>query len=158
MADKKDTKKEHDEDFKYIVRLADTDIDGERPVVYGLTAIKGIGIRMATIVVKKSGVQPTVKIGTLSDEDVQRLKDALGVLESEAPSWILNREKDYETGEDRHMIGVEVDLQRKDDLNLLKKIRCYKGVRHETGHKVRGQKTRSNGRKGLTLGVSKKRS
>jgi small subunit ribosomal protein S13 len=43
----------------------------------------------------------------------------------------------------------------KDDINRLKMIRCYRGVRHESGHKVRGQRTRSNGRKGLTLGVSK---
>ena len=158
MADKKTTKKEHDEDFNYILRLADTDIDGERPVTYGLASIKGIGIRMATIVVRKSGVKPDVKIGTLSDADVDKLRDALDAIEEDAPTWIFNREKDYETGEDRHIIGIEVELQRKDDINLLKKIKCYKGTRHDTGHKVRGQKTRSNGRKGLTLGVSKKRS
>ena len=43
------------------------------------------------------------------------------------------------------------------EVNIMKKIRCYKGIRHENGLTVRGQRTRSNGRKGLTLGVSKKR-
>jgi len=50
---------------------------------------------------------------------------------------------------------MDLEIVLKDDLNRLKMIRCYRGVRHETGHKVRGQRTRSNGRKGLTLGVSK---
>ena len=157
MADKKRKSAEHDDDFRYIVRIANSDIDGERTVVYGLTAIKGIGIRMARIVMKKAGVKSDVKIGTLTDEDIDNIKETLDALAEDMPAWILNREKDYETGEDRHLIGIEVDLQKKDDINLLKKIHSYKGIRHETRHKVRGQRTRSNGRSGLTLGVSKKR-
>ncbi len=38
----------------------------------------------------------------------------------------------------------------------MKMIRCYRGIRHEQGQKVRGQRTRSNGRTGLTVGVTKK--
>jgi len=72
-----------------------------------------------------------------------------------APNWAINRQADYETGEDQHIVSTDLDIVLKDDINRLKMIRCYRGVRHESGHKVRGQRTRSNGRKGLTLGVSK---
>jgi small subunit ribosomal protein S13 len=64
---------------------------------------------------------------------------------------------DFETGEDMHIVGVDLDVRRKDDINMMKMIRCYKGVRHEDGQKVRGQRTRSNGRTGLTLGVMRQR-
>jgi small subunit ribosomal protein S13 len=69
----------------------------------------------------------------------------------------MNRQLDLETGEDMHIVGVDLDIRRKDDINLMKMIRCYKGVRHEEGQKVRGQRTRSNGRTGLTLGVMRQR-
>jgi small subunit ribosomal protein S13 len=38
----------------------------------------------------------------------------------------------------------------------MRKIRCYKGIRHETGQKVRGQRTKSTGRTGTTVGVKRK--
>ena len=69
---------------------------------------------------------------------------------------LLNRRKDFETGEDHHRIGPELDISLRDDINMMRKIRCYRGIRHETGQKVRGQRTRSNGRSGLTVGVMKK--
>src|SRR5205823_3428254 len=57
---------------------------------------------------------------------------------------------------DLHAVGADVEIRRRDDINRMKMIRSYKGVRHETGQKVRGQRTRSNGRTGLTVGVTKK--
>ncbi|HOW33966.1 MAG TPA: 30S ribosomal protein S13, partial [Methanoregulaceae archaeon] len=50
-----------------------------------------------------------------------------------------------------------VSTARDEDINLLRKIRCYRGIRHETGQKVRGQRTKSTGRTGLTVGVKKKK-
>src|SRR2546425_7216309 len=64
--------------------------------------------------------------------------------------------KAWESGLDLHLVGAEVEVRLRDDINLMKMIRSYKGVRHETGQKVRGQRTRSNGRTGLTVGVTKK--
>src|SRR3989449_370539 len=72
------------------------------------------------------------------------------------PPWMVNRPKDWESGLDLHLVGSEVEVRLRDDINLMKMIRSYKGVRHETGQKVRGQRTRSNGRTGLTVGVTKK--
>jgi small subunit ribosomal protein S13 len=70
---------------------------------------------------------------------------------------MINRQSDWSTGADMHLVGVDVDLYKRDDVNLMKMIRCYKGIRHEQGQKVRGQRTRSNGRTGMTMGVMRKR-
>ena len=158
MADKKNAKQQQqeDEDFNFIVRIANSDIDGLKRTVIGLQQIKGVGKRVAQIVVKKAGVDPAVKIGSLSDEYVKKLEQLVTTYVEYAPEWAINRQLDYETGADMHLIGNELELTRKDDINRMKMIRCYRGIRHETHHKVRGQRTRSNGRHGLTMGVSKK--
>ena len=69
---------------------------------------------------------------------------------------MANRPKDVYTGETKHLIGVDVNLTRDEDINLMRKIRCYRGIRHETGQKVRGQRTKSTGRTGTTVGVKRK--
>ncbi|AGI47429.1 archaeal ribosomal protein S13P [Thermoplasmatales archaeon BRNA1] len=148
--------KTEDENFNYIVRMANTDIDGQKHVVIGLQSIKGVGKRVAQIVAKKAGVDPAAKIGSLADEDVKKLEeDVLNYVEY-APVWAINRQNDYESGEDMHLFGQDVDIIQGDDINRMQMIRCYRGIRHETHHKVRGQRTRSNGRKGLAVGVQKK--
>ena len=55
------------------------------------------------------------------------------------------------------LYSTEMEMTLRDDLNRLRKIRCYRGIRHETGQKVRGQRSRSNGRSGLAMGVHKKK-
>ncbi len=149
----KDTEKP---DFKYIVRIANTDIDGHKTVEYGLSSIKGIGIRLGEILADKAGIDRTIKMGDLSDEEVDKLIEVVGKVNELIPPWTLNRRHDVETGADLHIYGAEIFTYKRDDLNRLKKIRCYRGIRHERGHKVRGQRTRSNGRTGLTVGVVKK--
>jgi small subunit ribosomal protein S13 len=69
---------------------------------------------------------------------------------------MLNRQNDIDSGADIQVYGPELAMNVREDINLMKKIRCYKGIRHETGQKVRGQRTKSNGRTGLTVGVTKK--
>ncbi|MCD6461289.1 MAG: 30S ribosomal protein S13 [Thermoplasmata archaeon] len=144
-------------DFKYIVRIANTDLDGERPLGLALTSIKGIGRRTALSIIRATGLDPRMRIGDISEEQEELLKKEIGALSGSLPVWFLNRRRDYDTGEDIHLVGTDLDTVRKDDINRMKKIRCYRGIRHETGQKVRGQRTRSNGRTGLTLGVSRKR-
>ena len=152
---KKTTTEEKKDDFRYIVRIINTDIDGEKPTVVGLQSIKGVGKRVAEIIVRKAGVDRMEKIGAVDEAKVEEMANLISTYADYAPNWVINRQSDYETGEDLHVVGTELDIVLKDDINRLKMIRCYRGVRHDTGHKVRGQRTRSNGRKGLTLGVSK---
>lgn len=160
MAEKKNAKKQEqveDEDFNFIVRIANSDIDGQKRTVIGIQQIKGVGKRVAQIIVKKANVDPSVKIGSLSEEDVQKLETLVTTYVEYAPEWAINRQLDYETGSDMHLIGNDLELTQKDDINRMTMIRCYRGIRHQTHHKVRGQRTRSNGRHGLTMGVSKKK-
>ena len=150
-------KKTEDDDFNFIVRIANSDIDGQKRTVIGLQSIKGVGKRVAEIVAKRAQVDPSVKIGALSDDKVAELEQLVTKYVEYAPEWAINRQNDYESGSDMHLLGNDLDIIQKDDINRMKMIRCYRGIRHETHHKVRGQRTRSNGRHGLTMGVSKKK-
>lgn len=149
-------KTEENPDFKYIVRLANTDLDGKYQVIPAIALVKGLGLRTAAIVATRAGVNAYQKIGDLKDEDVNKLQESIDTLQESVPAWMLNRRKDIDTGEDGHLIGSDVEIKLRDDLNRLKKIRTYRGVRHESGQKVRGQRSRANGRTGLTLGVQRK--
>ncbi len=144
------------EDFRYIVRLANTDLRGDRPVVTALTAIRGIGVRVAEVVADLAGVPRGEPIGNLKEPQTDKIVEVLGTLADAAPPWFVNRQREWASGADAHLFGADVDLQLRDDLNRMRMIRSYKGVRHEQGQKVRGQRTRSNGRTGLTVGVVKK--
>ncbi|MCD6236481.1 MAG: 30S ribosomal protein S13, partial [Thermoplasmata archaeon] len=121
------------------------------------TGIKGIGLRMSAFIADSIGVSRDEKIGNLSDEQIGKIQDMVSNLSKYAPDWMVNRRKDYYTGKNRHIIGADITLVLREDINRLKKIRAYRGIRHELGLPVRGQRTRSNGRKGLTLGVSRKK-
>lgn len=148
---------EEKKDFKHIVRILNTDLPGAESVEISLTGIRGIGRRTARILANSSGIDPTATMGELSTEEVGRLKEAVESFEQRIPEWMLNRRKDLYTGENRHILGTDLLLSYREDLNLMKKTRSYKGIRHERGHRVRGQRTRSTGRRGATVGVSKKK-
>lgn len=150
-------KTQENPDFKYIVRIANTDLDGKFQVIPAVAAVKGLGLRTAAVVAARSGVNPYQKLGDLSDADVVKLQETVDGLQEALPAWMLNRRKDVDTGEDGHLIGTDVEIRLRDDLNRLKKIRTYRGLRHEGGQKVRGQRSKSNGRTGLTLGVMKQK-
>ncbi len=147
---------DQDDDFQYIVRLMNTDLDGEKPVTYALKDIKGVGTRVAEIVVNSTSVDPKAKIGNLEDDDIDEIKESLVNFTDDAPSWIVNRERDPVTGTDDHVLKGELDTVHREDINRMQKISSYKGIRHERGQKVRGQRTKSNGRTGMELGVEKK--
>ncbi len=148
---------EHGPDFKYIVRLSNTDINGEKNVIYGITTVKGIGLHMASLITDKTGINRHMKMGDLADAQIEKLQSAIDDISKSAPVWMLNHRKDYDTGENVHLIGNEIEIRLRDEINIMKKIRSYKGIRHERGLPVRGQRTKSNNRKGLALGVSKKK-
>ena len=145
--------KKMDADFKYIVRLASADLDGNKPAIVALTGIKGVGNRIAEIVIRDIGFPRHEKIGKITDAQIEHAEKVLAGLSETLPEWMVNRQDDFETGDSFHILGPQVEITRRDDINRMKMIRCYKGIRHEQGQKVRGQRTRSNGRTGLTLGV-----
>jgi len=145
-------------EFKYIIRMAETDLDGNKPVLYSIQGIKGIGYRLAESIVKKLDVNPREKMGNLDDETIEKIRKLVEEeLSDFLPDWMVNHRKDYHTGEDRHILSSDLDLQIQNDINRLKRIRAYRGIRHEKGLPVRGQRTRSNGRRGLAVGVSRRK-
>jgi len=151
-------KKSSDEELRHIVRILNTDLAGKRQVHMALTGIKGVGRRCAKIFTERAGVDPRATLGMLSDAEIDKLKkvveeDATNIL----PVWMVNRRGDIETGKDIHVMGTELNMTLREDLDLMKKMRSYKGVRHERGLRVRGQRTRSTGRTGAIVGVSRKK-
>ena len=124
------------ENFRYIVRLSNTDLTGARSVVYALTSVSGVGTRIAETVADLAGVSRSERIGNLTEQETEKLESVLSKLGELLPAWMV--------------------LRLRDDINRMKMIRSYRGIRHEQGQKVRGQRTRSNGRTGLTVGVIKK--
>ncbi len=153
MSKKEDTA---EEEFQHLVRVGGRDIKGQKNVVHGLTLIRGIGSRTARIVCTGSKVDFRKKIGYLKDSEIEAIEVEINALES-APPWILNRQKDYATGRNRQVTGANLMLSLRDDLNRLRKIRSYRGIRHESGLPVRGQRTKSSFRKNVTVGVSRKK-
>ena len=89
--------------------------------------------------------------------EIEEIGNVLEEIDEISPVWLLNRRKDYYSGENMHLLGIELVQTKADDINRLRMIRSYRGTRHETGRKCRGQKTKSNGRKGSTMGVQKKK-
>ncbi len=142
--------------FRYIVRVSNSDLDGTRPVALALTGVRGVGLRLAEVACRLADVKATERIGNLPEPTVEAIEATLGALPTKVPEWMINHRHEQMMGETVHFIGPELETRRRDDVNLMKMIRSYRGVRHERGQKVRGQHTRSNGRTGMAAGVLKK--
>ena len=142
-------------DFKHIVRLAEADLKGERIVISSLRNVKGVGFAFANAICKITNTDGSRRVGTLKDEEIKTLENAIKNPEK-IPKWLYNRKKDFDSGEDKHLTSSDLKLQKEFDIKHLKKIKCYRGVRHSFGLPVRGQRTRGNFRHGKTIGVRKK--
>lgn len=154
--DKKQTK----EEIKYFVRIANTDLEGAKPIRVALTKIKGIGRRMAGVVCNASNVDFGKKAGKLEDNEVKMINDVISdPAKYKIPSWMVNRRKDSVDGKDKHIITSDLIFTKEQDIKGMMKIKSYKGVRHSAKLTVRGQKTKSNFRRNKgkgSLGVKKK--
>ena len=151
---------EESKEFKHILRVVNTDLDGGKPVVHALKKIKGVSFMFANLVCNVAGVDKTKKVGYLSDSETQKIEEVIvNPAKFNVPVWMLNRRKDYESGEDKHLLGSDLNFQNDNDIKRLKMIKAYKGMRHAAGLPVRGQKTKSNFRrnKGKGLGVKRKK-
>ncbi len=144
-------------EFQKMIRMRGTNLDGTKRVAYALTRIRGIGDRLADLVVYKTGVDKDARLGSLSEREISRIEKFLENFEKNGvPSWLLNRRKDMHTGEDIQLIGSEIELQEKADIDRMKEMDSWKGYRHRYGLKVRGQKTRTSGRTKRAIGVRKR--
>ena len=143
--------------FRHIIRVASTDLDGNLQVPQALTKIKGVGARYAEFCVKIAKVDPNQRLGYLSDREVKKLEETIKTPPEELPSYLVNRQKDIKTGADDHVIGSTLMLVNKSDIDRMKRTKSRKGIRHQLGLKVRGQRTKSTGRRGQIVGVHRRK-
>ncbi len=144
-----------------IVRIAGRDMSGEFPIKRALLNVRGIGHTLAricsTIIDKELGFKPTMKVGELTDEQIEKIDKILYALQDyKVPAHALNRNGDFDSGKNVHVIMNDLAFAVSQDVEREKKLYSWRGYRHAYGKKVRGQKTRNTGRKGMALGVMRK--
>ncbi len=138
-----------------IVRIMSKDIEGAMTLYSGLTKIKGISWAMANAICKILKMDKKRKIGSLTEKEIEKISDF--IKDPKLPKYLTNRQKDFESGEDKHLTGSDLELQKEFDIKRLKKIKSYRGYRHMAGLPSRGQRTRSNFRKNKAKGVGIKK-
>lgn len=146
------------EKFQHILRILNTNIDGKKQILYAITSIKGVGKRYASVVLKKADISSTKRAGELTEEEVEKLMAVMAnPRQYKIPDWFLNRQKDIKDGKYSQIMSNMLENKLREDLERLKKIRAHRGLRHYWGLRVRGQHTKTTGRSGKTMGVSKKK-
>jgi len=145
---------EDEEDIQYFVRIGQADLDGTKSVERSLTELNGIGRRAARIIADKAEVDRRATFGALDEEKIDEIVDTVEGFAEEVPDFLANHRNDFFDGETTHQIGNDLELTRRQDINRMKMIDSYKGVRHKRGQKVRGQRTKSTGRTEGTIGVN----
>ena len=121
-------------------------------MIVGLTEIRGIGYMFANTILNILKIDPNQRIGYLSSEQILSIESIIkNPSGSNFPSWFLNRRKDVETGEDKHLITSDIAFAVRNDVEREKTSGSWRGYRHMFGLKVRGQRTRCTGRKGGCL-------
>ena len=106
-------------------RLLGVDIPNDKPTEVSLTYLYGVGGQTARDLCHKAGVDPRRKARELADDELGRLAALL--------------ERDY-------VVEGPLRRQLQQDVNRLRDIKCYRGIRHRLGLPVRGQRTRTNAR------------
>lgn len=143
-------------EYKHILRIAGKDIDGSRKLIVALSAVKGIGHNLAQVLLQSLKINPNIRLGFLTDRELADIESAIRDPASVGmPDWYLNRRKDMETGTNRHLITSDLDFMISNDIEREKSVMSWRGYRHMFGLRVRGQCTRTTGRKGGAVGVKK---
>ena len=138
--------------------MQNTNVNGKHKVGFALRVIKGIGRRMAILVCKIARIDLNRRAGELTEEEMNTITDILTKpTEYGIPQWFLNRQRCPKDGTFSQLISNMVDTRLREDLERMKKVRKHRGLRNFWGLKVRGQRTKSTGRTGRTLGVTKKK-
>lgn len=144
------------EEFKHILRIAGKDIDGSRKSVVALSQVKGVGYNLSQVILQSLNINPYLRIGFLTDKELSDIENALKNISTVGvPKWYLNRQKDMDSGTDMHLITSDLDFTQSNDVEREKSVMSWRGYRHMFGLRVRGQCTRTTGRKATAVGVKK---
>ncbi len=138
-----------------IIRILSKDIPGNMTLYSGLTRIKGISWAVSNAICKLLKFDKRKKVGELTREEIDKIEKFMK--NPDMKSFLKNRVKDFEVGEDKHIIGSDLELRKDFDIKRLKKIKSYRGLRHASGLPLRGQRTKSNFRKNRSKGAGIKK-
>ncbi|MDE1810490.1 MAG: 30S ribosomal protein S13 [Candidatus Micrarchaeota archaeon] len=144
-----------------IVRVAGKDVNGSLNIQRALSKVKGVGLNMSRalslVIEEKLAISRSTEIGTLSEKQMEDLESIIKDPASAGiPNYMLNRNKDMETGKTMHVVSNDLMFATRQDVSRDVTLKVWRGHRHQYGQKVRGQHTRSTGRTGVTVGVTKK--
>ncbi|HVC58305.1 MAG TPA: 30S ribosomal protein S13 [Candidatus Acidoferrales bacterium] len=154
-------KREINANVSSIVRVAGKDVNGSLNMQRALSKVKGIGMNMSRalslVIEEKLAIPRSTEIGTLSEK---QMEDVEAIIKEPAsagiPDFMLNRNKDMETGKTMHFVSNDLMFATRQDIARDVTLKDWRGHKHQYGQKVRGQRTRSTGRTGVTVGVTKK--
>lgn len=138
-----------------LVRILSTDIEGKLGIYPGLAKIKGVSWAISNAVCKSLKIDKTKKIGQLDEKEIQKITEFIKKMD--IPSFLKNQQKNFESGEDEHLVSSDLELKTEFDVKRLKKIKSYRGLRHTAGLPTRGQRTKSNFRKNRKKGTGIKK-
>jgi small subunit ribosomal protein S13 len=145
------------QEYRYIVRIMGTDVTGTLKTSYAVSQIKGVSSSLSNAILRKAGVNPDLRVGYITESDVAKIEDVIrDPVKYNIPGWMFNRRKDSDTGKDVHVLSADLAFKIKTDIDGAKEIRSWRGYRHAYSLKVRGQRTKTTGRQGKSLGVKKK--
>jgi small subunit ribosomal protein S13 len=108
-----------------LARISGVDLPKEKRVEIGLQYIFGIGSSTSKKILSQAGVDPNIRVGNLTTEDVTKIRE------------IINRDHKVEG-----TLRTDVTM----NIKRLMDIGCYRGLRHRRGLPVRGQRTHTNAR------------
>jgi len=139
-----------------IVRLLEYTLNGDKKVNTAIRAIKGVSHRTASLLTKNLNMENKL-LADLNEDEISHLETGLKNISAVVPSWMMNHRNDQFTGSNLHLVGTDLEIALKNDIEFMQKIKTYKGIRHTQGQPVRGQRTRTSFRKGKSVGVVKKK-
>jgi len=114
------------EDFKHLIRILNTNVDGRRQVPFAITAIKGCGRRFAMLICKRARIPLTQRAGTLSEEQATQIQSILEhPTDHGIPVWMLNRRRDIKEGKNMQLASTGLDSYIREDVERMKKMKYY---------------------------------
>ena len=145
-------------EIKRLIRIANTDIAGNKSILYGLSKIKGISLPFSGAICQVLSIKEKDEIVSLDEAKIKEIEAAIADPKSKGiPAWLFNRKNDPDSGDNLHLTGPTLKLTKEFDVRKMKKIKSYRGIRHMFGLPVRGQRTKVNFRKAGSVGVTKRK-
>ncbi len=143
-------------EYKHILRIAGKDIEGGKKLIVALSKIKGVGYNFAQVLIQSLNINPNMRVGFLTENDIREIEQAISnPARAGIPQWYLNRKKNIDDGSNNHVITSDLDFAASNDIEREKLVMSWRGYRHMFGLRVRGQCTRTTGRRGGAVGVKK---